>query len=95
MSKEVNIQIQLSTVLSAIKSGDGEILADVINNLLLADYEIFKQIRELGHQVAKVNTELDLLKEEINEELELEDVLDDIISFDEDEDVEDSADKTE
>lgn len=73
---EINIQLELNTVLNSIKSGDGGVLAEVIKKLLMADYEIFKQLNEIGHQIASLDkslTELsELLKEEEEEEEEVE-----------------------
>ena len=40
----INIQLELEIVLTAIRNGGTEVLAEVIKKLLMADYEIFNQL---------------------------------------------------
>ncbi len=61
---EINISMQLSTILKAIEDGNKTVLTDVIGKLLMADFELSKQISEIGTQLASLIAELKRISEE-------------------------------
>jgi len=69
MSEKISIQLDLDTILNSIENGDGKILAKIIKQLLMADYEIFKQLNQMGAQLGEISKQLiDLIQ---NDELEI------------------------
>lgn len=58
MSQNINITLELNTILTAIKNGETGVLAEVISKLLMADYEIFKQLLDIGTQLASYHKTL-------------------------------------
>lgn len=62
---KINIQLQLETVLSAIENGNGKILSEIISKLLLADYEIFNNLNQLGSQIAEVTKNVKAISDQL------------------------------
>jgi len=75
MSEKINIQLELETVLKAIENDEKGILVQIIKKLLMADYEGFSQINELGRQIASIDKKLsDYII--THQDLDLKDVID-------------------
>lgn len=70
---EINIQLELDTILKAIENGEKGILSQIIRKLLMADYEIFGQINQIGQQLATISDDVQKIIDSLKEEDELED----------------------
>jgi len=67
--EKINIQLQLETVLSAIADGNGQILSEIINKLLIADYEIFNNLNGMGQEIGMLKKDIASLKEQIEDDI--------------------------
>lgn len=92
MSQNINITLELRTVLTAIKNGETEVLAEVISKLLMADYEIFKQLNDIGKQLASYHKTLLNVQDRLINLEPITDPITDEIDLDEEEDDEVNAD---
>ena len=66
---KINIQLELDTILNDIRNGNSDILAEIIKKLLLADYEIFNSITQMGNQLGSLQNQITELTRIVNEML--------------------------